>query len=118
MRALSLLPLLALLGCPSEEPVACTEIAIASVIVNVSTSDGADVDYEVLWSVDGGDQAACEAFGDPGQYTCGYEVAGDIEIEVGAEGYEPQFLTVPVEAGECHVTTETVNVVLEPMPVE
>lgn len=112
--------LLPLAGCAGEEPVACTEIAIASVIVNVSTADGADAAIEVTYSADGVDAAVCDSFGDPGQYVCGYEVAGEVEVEVAAEGYEPQVLTVTVEETEdgCHVVTETVDVVLEPMPVE
>ena len=109
--------LLALAGClPADAPTACTDIAIASVIVDVSTADGADAAFEVAYRTAADDLAPCDDFGDPGQYVCGYEIVGEVEIEVGAPGYAPQTHTVSVAATEdgCHVVTETLDVVLEP----
>jgi len=44
---------------------------------------------------------------------CGWEEVGVLEIEAGAEGYLPWFSSIEVEAGECHVDTRYIEVVLE-----
>lgn len=113
MRRLALaLPLLTLFGCPVPvDEVACTEIAIASVVVNVGADDGAAITPTITYSVGGADPVACDSFAD-GQYTCGYEVAGDLTIRVEAEGYDAQEQVVTVVSGECHVVTETLDVTL------
>lgn len=115
-RFLAPLPLLALLGCPSG-PMDCDLMAIASVVVNVSTSDGEEAAFEISYEADGAAPVACEPLGDGGdQFVCGYEVDGDLTITVEAEGYVAQTETVTVEMREdgCHVVSETLDVVLEP----
>ncbi len=118
-RTALVLPLLALFGCPGKEEVMCTEIAIASVIVNVSTEGGETVAPTVTYTVDGAEPVACESFS-AGQYTCGYEVDGDITVLVTADGYQDVEETVTVGLTEdgCHVSTETVDAVLVPEDVD
>lgn len=113
------LPLLPLLGCPTKDTVACTQIAIASVVVNVSDEAGEPLDATVTYTVDGGDPVACESFS-AGQYTCGYEVAGDLTVHVLAAGYQDfeETVTVGMTEDGCHVSSETVDAVLYPEDVD
>ncbi|MDP2317058.1 MAG: hypothetical protein Q8P41_29465 [Pseudomonadota bacterium] len=96
-----------------NDDTACTEIAVVSVTVHVSTEDGAVVEPEVTWTM-GDSRSDCDAYGE-GTYGCGYEVAGTLTIDVHAPGYEDFGEYVQVEADECHVIPETLDVVLVPI---
>jgi hypothetical protein len=114
----SFLPIL-IFGCPathddSGSGVGCTEIAMSSVTVNVVDENGATVlGAEVLFSVDGGARQTCDAVAD-GEFVCGWEQAGIIEVTVAKEGYET--LVESVEIGRtddgCHVVGEVLTAVI------
>ena len=85
MRNTFMVATIALAGCPVEEE-ACTDIAMASVTVKVSTADGEAPDELVVeYSVDGGAAEPCEPGGDT--FTCGWEHAGLFSITATADGY-------------------------------
>jgi hypothetical protein len=108
--ALSLLAFPFAAGCP--QGTACTEIAVSSVQVTVTDTAGNLLDgATVTWSQDGGAAQDCEAF--DGQYTCGYEVEGVIDVEASATGYLPGTGQATVTADECHVITESITIALE-----
>ena len=109
------LPLLPLFGCPALEA-SCDTMAVASVMLNVATADDADVDIVATYTANGAAPVDCDLVGDSGEFVCGYEVEGDLEITVSADGYAPETTVVTVGSTEdgCHVRTETVDVTLEP----
>lgn len=110
------LPLLALFGCPTSGEVMCTDIAIASVIVNV-TVEG-DATPVVEYSTDGETFTACDELTAGEQYVCGYEIDGDITVQAGGgAGYtvDERDVTVGRTEDGCHVVTETVDLVVTPM---
>ena len=55
--------------------------------------------------------------GRPGA-ACGWEEAGDIRLIAGRVGMTSTTTVVTVEADECHVITEEVELVLEPSPIQ
>ncbi|MDP2308526.1 MAG: hypothetical protein Q8P18_21075 [Pseudomonadota bacterium] len=98
---------------------ACDASAAGSVAVTVSAGDGGDVSAAVVsFSVDGGAAQPCDNFAGDGEYVCGWEVSGAIDVRVEAVGYETFEQTVVVEEGECHVIPEHVDAVLEPTGVD
>lgn len=102
-----------LVSCPEDvDGLDCDTMAVPSVDVEVFDAAGdVVVDARVEWSDDGGiTWTACE-FGP--NWTCAYEVAGDLEVRAEAPGYEPDSMAVSVSAGHCHVETEYVALVLE-----
>lgn len=107
-----LLPLfLALTAC--EEETACTTEAIGSVSVTVVDADGAAIPgATVTYTVDGGAVTACESPTNNGSFVCGWEVAGEFTVTASAPGLVAASQTVTVEAGECHVTPEAVEIAL------
>jgi hypothetical protein len=88
----------------------CTEEARPSVMVDVEDESGALITDAVV-EVDAGDGVE-DCWGQAGEFACGTEQAGDLDILVSAEGFESQTVTVTVEADECHVLTEDLVVVL------
>lgn len=94
---------------------ACDTSATGSVSVSVSAADGGDVSAAVVsFSVDGGASQPCDAFPGDGEYVCGWEVAGAIDVRVEAVGYLPVDQSVVVEQGECHVMPERLAIALDP----
>lgn len=105
--------LLLLTACFLDEK-ACDTMAVASVNVTVVDADGATVpDAVVSWRLDDGEWTDCESMGDT--WACGWEVAGDLDIRVEAEGYDTVETPVSVVQGECHVEAEALTVTLEPI---
>ncbi len=117
-RTLALLPLLSLTGCFEEER-ACDTSLRFSVNVAVSAEDGGDVSGAVVThAVDGGAFKPCESVSGAGDSACGMDVAGTFVIRVEADGYVAVDEEVVVEAGECHVESQSIAVVLIPEGVE
>lgn len=116
---------LALHGCyfvrsPGGNGVACTDLAAASVGVTVNTADGGSLDgLSVTYSVNGVDQGACtdNTAMNGGEWICGYEQRGHIEVTASLPGYDTVTQSVDVGADECHVIQELVDVTLEPSAV-
>ncbi|TNE87973.1 MAG: hypothetical protein EP330_16940 [Deltaproteobacteria bacterium] len=105
---------LMLTGC-REYPMACTTEARSSVIVFVEDSGGTPVaDAEVVFTVDGGAEEACMD-NDGGEFVCGFEQDGHFAITGDGWGFAPTTVEVDVDADACHVITETVTLVLEPV---
>lgn len=85
---------------------ACTEIAVASISLQVKSGDGARPlpDAEVSFTLDGGPVREAEHLGD-GEFVLAYEEAGTFEVEIGADGHERAMRSyaVVLAEGGCHV---------------
>ena len=89
----------------------CDLMAVSSLSVNVADENGASIeDAAVRYSVDGGEFADCEDMGD--SWVCGWEEAGNFEVEISAPGYETQTGTATIEQGECHVVPQSLDITL------
>ena len=113
----ALLAFLSLAACHLDRGLVCTDLAAASVGVTVSTSDGGSLDgLSVTYSVDGVDQGACtDNTGlNDGQWICGYERQGTIEVTATLPGYDTSVETVEVGADECHVIQEFIEFTMLP----
>jgi hypothetical protein len=111
-------PLLALLlaGCVTDfsDDLVCTEIAVVSVNVNVTDDTGEPVsDADVTFAEKGAYATRCESYAD-GVYLCGYELEGALTIRVEVDDSVIAEEVVLVEADECHVIGETLDVVVPP----
>jgi hypothetical protein len=105
----ALLLSIALAGCTGPD---CDTMAALSVLVTVVDEAGADVqDVAVTYQPEGRIAQPCEET--DGEWACGWEVSGAIEIVVAADGYLTHTETVEVTADECHVQQGDLNVVLE-----
>lgn len=94
---------------------ACTEMAAASLTVEVLDPEGKPIqDAQVHFSVDGGDSQICDGWGN-GTYVCGYEVAGELTVTVEAEGYldAQTVANVVMDDVGCHVVGQAVSLTLE-----
>lgn len=107
---------LGLVGCGDVDDglgVGCTEIAAASVSVQVVDGSGMPVsEATVTFSVNGGPAQNCETFMS-GSYVCGYEQAGMITITA-TNGTDTQMQTVTVTktADGCHVQGQSITITL------
>ncbi len=121
--ALALTPALVACGDKDEEDsgdggIACTEEARSSVSLSL-VSGGAPIPMSANaaaeFSVDeGASFTACEAIYDAAnaEFVCGYEVAGTFLIRASADGFAPGETEVVVEADECHVIGQVVELEL------
>jgi len=108
---LTLLPALLAVGC--FPMVDCTTEARSSVTVRVFDTSGIPLaDAAVTYTADGSEGGQCESF--DGDYICGWEVSGDIEIQVEVEGFYQALETVTVEKDVCHVIGETLEIIMQP----
>ncbi len=96
----------------------CTEEERDSVRVSVvDEHDETVFEATVRYRVDDDpDYVDCELLDHVEEWACGVENDGVFDIEVSAEGFEPQHLDVAVHRDHCHVSTEDVTVVLEASP--
>lgn len=114
MRLMTLLlPVVVLASaCDSD----CTEIALASVTLEVRSAAGQPLpDADVTFTLDGGPERDAESFGD-GTFVLGREEPGAFEATVAAEGHEPETRSYTVTADACHVDPVEDEVVLEESP--
>jgi hypothetical protein len=99
-------------------PVACTEEARSSVQVTVVDADGnAPTNPAVTFQPAGGQESPCDSFGEASnEFTCGFEVSGDITIRATADGLQgaEQVVNVGETADGCHVETEQITITLSP----
>lgn len=88
---------------------ACTEVEVGSVSLTVTREDAPFTPDFARWRSRDGDGAwaDCDAVGDQG-FTCGWEVAGELEVQA-SDGERTVAERVLVEANECHVITEVVE---------
>jgi hypothetical protein len=103
-------------GCATanEDSGACTDMAVASVNVDVIDGSGSPVtDALVTWSTGGAAEEDCESVV-AGSWACGWEVAGDLLITATVKGFDPQSETVTVDSDYCHVIPEFVTFTFEP----
>jgi hypothetical protein len=108
------LSILASVACGEEPPLACTDLLAYSVSVQVAATDGPEPEgTTVVFHAEDGVEVPCERF-NPGEWACGAEVAGELTVTVSAPGYLTFEQVVTVEADECHVIGESLDVVLEP----
>ncbi len=92
---------------------ACDDMAAASVGVSVSTADGGSLEgLQLTYSARGGPSQPCDDI--TGEWICGYEQAGSIEVTARLPGYRDQTESVVVDSDECHVIQEHLDMVLQP----
>ena len=115
---LSMIMLSSLGGCGNKEEdtanIICSSEISFSVYVTFYNETGSVVDNaEPTVSVDGGSASACEE-DSIGRHYCGEELEGEVTVSFLIDGYEPVEETVTVEANECHVITEIIDITLVP----
>jgi hypothetical protein len=99
---------------PESEPTVCTLQVEVSVVVTVHDDAGVPLsDAAVTFTGAGGTEGDCAGGGD-GEYYCGEDIDGELTVRVVAAGFEEASETIVVEAGECHVVTETLVFDLTP----
>ena len=93
----------------------CSLDVRTSVLVDVRAASGEDLSSvaTVTYAVDGTESECTELF--DGGFGCGAELVGDFLLRASADGYEDAQDSVTVAADECHVITESVSLVLEPL---
>ena len=93
----------------------CSLDVRTSVLVDVRAASGEDLSSvaTVTYTVDGTESECAELF--DGGFGCGAELVGDFLLRASADGYEDAQDSVTVAADECHVITESVSLVLEPL---
>jgi hypothetical protein len=96
-------------GCPAPE---CTEEAVVSVEVTVLDEAGGPVpDVEVVYITGSAVGIDCVHL-DGGDWACGYEVEGEMIIRAFADGYETAEEMAEIATDECHVLTESKDLVM------
>lgn len=129
-KTLAIVPILSLAFTLSacEEVVECTDLAAASVNIQIVDVDGNPmVPTSVTYTVDGGAEQEAECVNEPcTEWVAGWEVEGDFEITVSYEEVDPEdelcswsdSVTESVSVGltedECHVDGEVLEVTLDP----
>ena len=105
------LALAALIACTPKDEKACDTMAVASAQLTLvdesgAAITGAAVRYEFDDGSGGVTEQDCEEW-NPGEYICGWEIAGELRVSVSAPGYEDAELTLDVGLtdDECHVET-------------
>lgn len=102
----------ATVACLPEPPVACTDEARSSVQVTVVDDNGTPLEVaSVTMQPTGQEESPCDRLGDPGEFTCGFEIDGDSVVRAQAVGYTSaeQTVTVGRTEDDCHVETESVT---------
>lgn len=102
------------------EPEVCTDERVPSVLARVEDAGGGSVaGVSVRWreaDQPPGAAADCQASGNPDYpFLCGTEVPGDLVIVASAGGFNQAVEEVTVEATFCHVITEEVVLVMQPL---
>jgi hypothetical protein len=100
-------------GCESVEPRICTLEARSSVAVDVrDEQDNPITDAEVVFSVDGSAEEACDGL--PTSYVCGWEREGTFVITARKAGYDDARASVEVGEDEdgCHVAGQSLTLTL------
>ena len=126
MRLSATIPLLLLpallLACGDKDDdsgggdVGCTTEARVRVMVTVEGEGGRlPEDLAVTWSTPDSDLNPCEPWPGSPEYACGFEQAGPITVTASGRYYRTASQTVTVQADACHVQTESLTLVLEPV---
>ena len=103
--------LLSFFACAPEA--GCTMIAAYSTTISVVDDAGAPIaGATATYTVDGGSPKPCDSWS-AGQLACGIEEAGHFVVEVSADGFIGSSAEVEVEADECHVIGEVLEIGLE-----
>ena len=102
------------------EPEVCTDEQVVSVLARVEDGAGAPVPgASVRWRPSGQPANAaldCVASGNASfPFACGYEQAGELTLVASAGGFVQAVQEVTVEATFCHVITEEVVLVMQPL---
>lgn len=94
---------------------ACTEIAVASVTLEVVAADDQTpiADATIEFTLDGGETRAPE-YADQGVYTLATEEDGRFDVDISAEGFETvmRTYTMEMDADGCHVQGESETIQL------
>lgn len=104
-----------LAACPGGGAPVCTEEARTSLSVSVTDESGDPIEQTLVrYSVDGGDFMDCEESG--AGWTCGWETAGNFEVQITADGFAAQIRNLTIGEDECHVISQSVDIMLEAIP--
>ena len=111
---------------PSETGVYCTDIAFASVNIDVVDQDGAPLSPTTIgYTLDGGESLPAECIDDDcTSFVAGWEAAGDFAITATwtedtadpccwFEDYASQSVTVGMTEDGCHVVPESMTITLD-----
>lgn len=109
----SRLAVLMLVACDGSEP--CSTEARGSVLVTLTDGSGGPIaDATVTFRADGAAETPCDGLPD-GTFVCGWEVDGDVTVTATAWRHAPATETVTVGRDDCHVLTEALTLVLDPL---
>ena len=98
-------------ACNQELVYACTDDLRYAVDLTIVDEAGDLVPGTlVTYSVDGGETLSCD--GMDGEHACGPELPGTYELTIEAPGFAIETVTQVVDADECHVITEVIEVTL------
>lgn len=102
----------------SGEPLACTQIAVTSVNLTVLDAAGAPLaaapaGFFARFSIDGGAAQPCDSWSTADAFACGIEQEGRFLVEIGVDEVVHDEAEVVVEADECHVIGEAVELQLD-----
>jgi hypothetical protein len=102
----------------SGEPLACTQIAVTSVNLTVLDAAGAPLaaapaGFFARFSIDGGAAQPCESWSTAESFACGIEQEGSFLVQIGVDEVVHDEATVVVEADECHVIGEALELQLD-----
>jgi hypothetical protein len=105
--------LLLLAGCdPVGSPTACTEMAAASVSLEVVDETGAAIDAATAtYSVDGGSSQPCDELS-ANALVCGWEQEGHLVVTVSADGFDDAVEEFDIASDGCHVEGASATVTL------
>lgn len=96
----------------------CSGNRVAAVVVTVTTTDGADPEaLDVEWrSRETSTSTYDDCDSSSGNWDCGWNETGSIEVQASAAGYYrvSQVVEVPVSDDGCHPTPQFVTLELEP----
>ncbi len=128
-KTLALVPAVLILTALSAcEPMACDDMAVASVSIQVVDVDGNPLAAtSVTYTVDGGAEQQAECLSEPcTEWVAGWEVEGEFEITVLYEETDPEdelcmwsasaveSVSVGLTEDECHVDGQVLEVTLDP----
>ena len=119
VRILALMFIVQLVGACGEGfigPICTLEARVSVVVTVIDQTNNRLEGATATWQVNGGPTQvqSCDQFG-IGNCLLAYEVSGVFTFAVSKPGYTPASGTATVKRDECHVITEYMTVVLQPV---
>lgn len=103
------------------DPIECTEISVPSVNITLRDPEGSPIKgATVRYSVDCAaagippcDVRSCDELDRPGQYGCGWGIAGRFVITANHQGFLEARRELTIEKDDCHPISQAVEITLE-----